>query len=84
VTIGIPGMVLVVAWVVILPIVDFCRQSPDPDASALQTLFLRVCLYGVYASCFESSILQQVGEVWFFFMTSTFGLRYLSMTRAAA
>jgi O-antigen ligase len=84
VTIGIPGMLLVVAWVVILPIVDFCRQSPDPDASALQTLFLRVCLYGVYASCFESSILQQVGEVWFFFMTSTFGLRYLSMTRAAA
>jgi hypothetical protein len=47
-------------------------------------LFLRVCLYGVYASCFESSILQQAGEVWFFYMTSTFGLRYLSVTRAAA
>jgi O-antigen ligase len=81
-TIGIPGMVLVIVWVVVLPIVDSCRRSPDPHAGALQTLFLRVCLYGVYASCFESSIFQQVGEVWFFFMTSTFGLRYLALTRA--
>jgi O-antigen ligase len=80
--IGIPGMLLVVVWVVVLPIVDFCRGSPSPEARALQTLFLRVCLYGVYASCFESSIFQQVGEVWFFYMTSTFGLRYLSLTRA--
>ncbi|MGA7786971.1 MAG: O-antigen ligase [Xanthobacteraceae bacterium] len=82
VTIGIPGMLLVVLWAVVLPIVDFCRRAPDPHAAALQTLFLRVCLYGVYASCFESSILQQVGEVWFFYMTSAFGLRYLSLTRA--
>jgi len=81
--IGIPGMLLVVAWVVVLPIVDFCRGSSSPEVRALQTLFLRVCLYGVYASCFESSIFQQVGEVWFFYMTSTFGLRYLSLTRAA-
>jgi O-antigen ligase len=82
VTIGIPGMLLAVAWVVVLPIVDFCRRAPDPHAAALQMLFLRVCLYGAYASCFESSILVQVGEVWFFFMTSSFGLRYLSMMRA--
>jgi O-antigen ligase len=83
-TIGIPGMVLVVLWVIVVPIMDFCRRSPDADTTALQTLFLRVCLYGAYASCFESSILQQVGEVWFFFMTSTFGLRYLAMTNARA
>ena len=77
-TIGIPGMLLVVLWVVVLPIADFCRRSSDPETAALQLLFLRVCLYGVYASCFESSILQQAGEVWFFYMTSAFGLRYLS------
>jgi O-antigen ligase len=83
-TIGIPGMLLVVIWVIVLPIVDFCRVLPDPHTRALQTLFLRVCLYGVYASCFESSIFQQVGEVWFFYMTSTFGLRYLSLSRVTA
>ena len=84
VTIGIPGMLLVVFWVVVLPIADFCRRLPDPRTAPLQMLFLRVCLYGLYASCFESSILQQAGEVWFFYMTSAFGLRYLSITRAAA
>ena len=76
-------MALVVIWVVVLPIVDFCRQSPDPHTGALQMLFLRVCLYSVYASCFESSMFQQqAGEVWFLYLTSTFGLRYLSLTRA--
>ena len=84
VTIGIPGMLLVVLWVVVLPIADFCRRTPEPETAALQMLFLRVCLYGVFASCFESSILQQAGETWFFYMTSTFGLRYLSLTRATA
>jgi O-antigen ligase len=83
-TIGIPGMLLVVVWVVVLPIMDFCRASSDEHTRALQVLFLRVCLYGVYASCFESSIFQQVGEVWFFYLTSTFGLRYLSLTRVTA
>ncbi len=84
VTIGIPGMLLVVLWVVVLPIADFCRRPSEPETAALQMLFLRVCLYGVYASCFESSILQQAGEVWFFYLTSVFGLRYLSLARATA
>jgi O-antigen ligase len=84
VTIGIPGMLLVVLWVVVLPIADFCRRTPEPETAALQMLFLRVCLYGVFASCFESSILQQAGETWFFYMTATFGLRYLAVTRATA
>lgn len=81
VTIGIPGMLLVVLWVVFLPIVDFHRGTVDEQTKALKMLFLRVCLYGVYASSFESSMFQQVGEVWFLFMTSAFGLRYLSLTR---
>ena len=84
VTIGIPGMLLVVLWVVVLPIADFCRRPPEPETAPLQMLFLRVCLYGVYSSCFESSILQQAGEVWFFYLISAFGLRYLSLTRAMA
>ncbi len=82
VTIGIPGLVLAIVWIVVLPILDFYRRSREPHIAVLQMLFLRICLYGVYASCFESSIFQQVGEVWFLFMTAAFGLRYLSVTRA--
>lgn len=82
-TIGLPGMALAIAWAVVLPIVDFCRQSNDPHSTALQMLFLRVCVYGAFASCFESSIFQQVSSVWFFYLTAIFGLRYLAGTRVA-
>ena len=81
-TIGLPGLFLAILWVVVLPVLDFYRRTPDPEAAPLQLLFLRICLYGIYSSCFESSIFQQVGEVWFFFMACIFGLRYAAVTRA--
>ena len=82
-TIGLPGMALAVVWAVVLPIVDYCRRPGDAPTSALQMLFLRVCIYGAFASCFESSIFQQSTAVWFFFMTSIFGLAYLARSRVA-
>lgn len=84
VTIGVPGMLLTVLWIVVLPILDSYRPPRDAFSLPLQTLFLRVCLFGTFGSCFESSIFQQVGEVWFFFLISAFGLRYLSLSRVAA
>ena len=84
VTIGIPGMLLTVRWVVVMPVLDSYSPPRDGLEWAMQTLFLRICLFGMLGSCFESSIFQQVGEVWFFFMTSAFGLRYLAKTKAAA
>jgi O-antigen ligase len=83
--IGIPGLALAFVWAVVLPIADYHRPAEDDrGTAALRLLFLRVCLYGVYASCFESSIFQQVGAVWFFFVISAFGLRYLSVMRVSA
>ena len=83
-TIGLPGLILTIIWIVVLPIADFYRLPTEPVAAPLQLLFLRICLYGIYSSCFESSIFQQVGEVWFFFMISAFGLRYASVMRTRA
>jgi O-antigen ligase len=77
-TIGIPGSVLVTLWLVVLPLVDFYRASPDPAASPLKLLFLRTCLYAACASCFESLLLQEGG---LFLFTAAFGLRFLSLTR---
>ena len=82
--IGLPGLVLVLIWVVALPIADFCRL-PRPEGSPtapLSMLFLRVCLHSACAACFESSIFTPVGEVWFLYVTSVFGLCYLSRTAA--
>jgi O-antigen ligase len=77
-TIGIPGSVLVTLWLVVLPLVDFYRASPDPAASPLKLLFLRTCLYAACASCFESLLLQEGG---LFLFTAAFGLRFLSLAR---
>jgi len=83
-TIGLPGLLLTILWVVISPITDFYRQPRTPQTEPLQMLFLRVCLFSMFSACFESSILQQVGEVWFFFVSAVFGLHYLSVTRITA
>ena len=77
-TIGIPGSLLVSAWLVVLPLIDFYRASPDPAASPLKLLFLRTCLYAACASCFESLLLQESG---LFLYTAAFGLRFLSLSR---
>jgi O-antigen ligase len=82
VTIGLPGLVLVLIWLAVLPLVDFYRRR-EAAAQPLQMLYLRVWLFGLFASCFESGLFQQVGEVWFFMLTATFGLRYLSVSRLA-
>lgn len=84
-TIGLPGLALTILWIVILPICDFyrCARAAPAPMRPVQTLFLRICLYGVFASCFESLIFQQAGAIWFLFLTAAFGLRYLARTRAA-
>jgi O-antigen ligase len=81
VTIGIPGMALVVIWAVLTPVLDLFRQVPDPYSQVLSTLFLRIWLYAIYAACFESILFRQVGEVWFVFVIAVFGFRQLTLAR---
>ena len=81
---GIPGLVLAVLWIVITPIVDFYRRPPGALPSPLQVLFLRVLLFGIFSSCFENAFFQQLDSVWFLYITSVFGLRYLSVAPVTA
>jgi O-antigen ligase len=80
-TVGIPGLVLAIAWIVVLPVADFCRAR-EAGRTPLQMLFLRVWLFGLLASCFESVLFQQIGEVWFLMLTAAFGLRFLTLAHA--
>jgi hypothetical protein len=66
---------------VLLPVVDFCRTREAQGLTPLNMLFLRVWLFGLLASCFESVLFQQIGEVWFVMLTATFGLRFLTVSR---
>jgi len=79
-TLGIPGMVLMILWLIVLPIRDYYRASRDPASVALNLLFLRICLFGAYQSCFESGFME-VGVLWFFPILAAFGLRFSAVAR---
>lgn len=80
-TIGIPGSVLFSLWIFVMPLFDYYRGARDPSNAPLSMLFLQVCLFGIFVSCFESMFVM-VGELWMFLITATFGLRLLALTRA--
>lgn len=81
--IGIPGLALVIAWIVVLTLADYYRVPHAAHLQPLKAFFLQVCLYGIYASCFETAIFPYVGGERFLLMIAVFGLRYLSVSRAA-
>ena len=81
-TIGIPGSALATLWLVVLPLIDFYRSPHEPLAAPLELLFLRVCLFAAYGSCFEN-LLMQGGALAMFLFTATFALRFLSVARLA-
>ncbi len=79
-TIGIPGAALVTLWTVVLPLIDYYRSPREQCAAPLKMLFLRVCLFVAYESCFENTFFG-AGGLWLFLVTATFGLRFLSVSR---
>jgi len=48
----------------------------------LQMLFLRICLFAAYESCFETMFVQ-VGALWLILIVAAFGLRFLAVSRTA-
>jgi O-antigen ligase len=82
-TIGVPGSALVAFWLIVLPLVDYYRAAHEPMSEPLRLLLLRICLYGAFASCFES-VYFQMGYVWFMLLIAVFGLRLLSVARLRA
>lgn len=79
-TTGIPGSVLVTLWLIIVPLVDYYRCPRQPFGAPLAVLFVRVCLFAAYESCFET-MFTQVGGLWLMLIAAAFGLRYLAVAR---
>ncbi len=79
-TVGIPGSILATLWLVVLPVVDFFRSADAPAAAPLKMLFLRVCLFAAFGSCFESMLIEQ-GALGLFLFMAAFGLRLQSVWR---
>ena len=81
-TVGIPGSILVTLWLIILPMVDFYRAPHDPASAPLKLLFLRICLFAAYDSCFET-MFTEVGALWLVLFVAAFGMRFLAVTRVS-
>ncbi len=79
---GVPGLVLVVAWLVFRPLGDIARAEAVGNDPLLTRLFMRIWLYGIFAATFESSFFNNAGPIWFFVVMAVFGLRYQARARA--
>ncbi len=78
---GVPGLVLVVAWLVIRPLGDVQRAEAGGNDPLLTRLFVRIWLYGIFAATIESSFFNNAGPVWFFVVMAVFGLHYQARAR---
>lgn len=72
---GWPLLLLMVLWLVILPghhATIALRRGADPD---LTRLYLRIWLFVLLSSAFESYFLDNGGPLWFTMLIAVFGLR---------
>jgi len=81
---GLPGLGLLVAVLVIMPLRDFHAADRGGNNGPLTLAFLRLWLFGIYLAAFESFFLDRADPIWFTFLIAVFGLHYLARFRAAA
>ncbi len=78
---GIPGLLLVISILVILPLRNYHRAAEQGAPSPLANMFLRIWLFGIYISSLESYFFDRTDPRWFTFLVAVIGLHYLSRFR---
>lgn len=81
---GLPGLALLIAAIVIKPLRDFQAAYEGDNTGPLATMFLRIWLFGLYLSAMESFFLDRADPLWFTFLIAVFGMHYLARFRARA
>ncbi|MBN9445869.1 MAG: O-antigen ligase family protein [Bosea sp.] len=71
---GVPGLVLTLAWLVVLPLYHISRVDPANEHSHLTRLFVRLWLYVVFHACLESLFFEGPNPLWFTFLVAIYGL----------
>jgi O-antigen ligase len=79
---GLPGLGLLVAVLVIVPLRNFHLADRSDNNGPLTMMLLRIWLFGIYLSAFESFFLDRADPIWFTFLIAVFGLHYLARFRA--
>jgi O-antigen ligase len=75
-TIGVPGLALVVLAFLIAPLRDFQRTLRTPRNTELARFFLTLWLFSLYLGTFEAFFLSRANPMWFIFALAVCGLRF--------
>ncbi len=78
---GVPGLLLLIAVVVIAPLRDFHAADRAGNNGPLALALLQVWLFGLYLSSLESFFFDRADPMWFTLLTAVFGLHYIARYR---
>jgi O-antigen ligase len=78
---GLPGLTLLIAVLVIAPLRNFQAADRGGNDVPLAMALLRIWLFGVYLSSLESFFFDRTDPLWFTFLVAVFGLHYLARFR---
>ncbi|CAN7577298.1 O-antigen ligase [Ensifer adhaerens] len=81
--IGIPGLILTLLWLVVLPLYHISRIPPARQHSDLTRLFLRIWLYSIYSASLEAFFFDGPNVLWFTLLFAICGLRLQSSAALA-
>ncbi|MBR0702365.1 O-antigen ligase family protein [Bradyrhizobium diazoefficiens] len=84
VTIGLPGLLLVILVFVLAPLGNFQSAEAHSRSGALAKLFLTVWLFGLYYGATETFLLERQNPIWFMFVLAVAGLHFLARFQCVA
>lgn len=71
---GVPGLVLVLVWIYLLPLHYLGKMDEATRKSPLTRLYVGVWLYVLFYAFLETIVLLSAGFIWFFFIVALIGL----------
>jgi O-antigen ligase len=78
VTIGLPGLMLVILVFVLSPLKNFQSAQTHNRSGALAILFLTIWLFCLYYGTTETFLLDRLNPIWFMFALAVAGLHFLA------
>jgi O-antigen ligase len=82
-TTGFPGLLLTLLWLILLPLRDISRITPDRQQAPLTRLYIRIWLYTIFHAGLETLFFEGGSFLWFTFVFAVYGL-YLQSSAALA
>jgi O-antigen ligase len=81
ISMGLPGLFLTLAVLVIKPARDIRRGLALNDEPALALLFMQIWIFSLYLNCFESFFFDRANASWIALLFALFGAHYLAEFR---